>query len=448
VSDVEVPLAEVEEDCFLGVLPSSIATVSAGGIPNVTSLSVIERVDGEHVALSRQFLNKTLANLAANPLAQSMLISPSTGRQYRLDLEHARTEIQGPLFDRMRTRLDAIASSGGMSNVFRLAAVDVFRVVACRLVPSDLEPTVANRRPVGLRSIEDFSRRIDAADDIDELLSTALNALAGLGYEHSLLLLLDGSGERLYTVASSGFGPTGAGAEVNVGEGLIGMVARRRVPVRLSNLVRDLGYVEAVGRSMGAGGDDEHTIQLPGLPGARSQLAVPVLARTELLGVLSVQSTTPGRFGNDDESLLALAARQIGASLALMRGSAAAIVSLPAEEPSLPASPPVVVRHYSADDSVFLDNEYLIKGVAGQILWRLLQMYTSDQRVDFSNREMRLDTNIELSEMRDNLDSRLVLLRRRLEDRCDFIRIQRTGRGRYRLALSRPIRLEVANTAN
>jgi hypothetical protein len=131
-----------------------------------------------------------------------------------------------------------------------------------------------------------------------------------------------------------------------------------------------------------------------------------------------------------------------------MRGSAAAIVSLPAEEPSLPASPPVVVRHYSADDSVFLDNEYLIKGVAGQILWRLLQMYTSDQRVDFSNREMRLDTNIELSEMRDNLDSRLVLLRRRLEDRCDFIRIQRTGRGRYRLALTRPIRLEEANRSN
>ena len=447
MNDVVVPLSEMEEDCFLGVLPLSIATVSPEGVPNVTSLSVISRIDEDQVALSRQFLNKTLVNLTVNPHAQTLISSPGTGRQYRLDLVHERTEIQGTLFDRMRTRLEAVASQGGMSGVFRLTAVDIFRVEACRLVASEVEPSALRHSSVSLGSFEDFVRRIETTEDVDELLSTALDALAGLGYEHSLLLLLDASGERLYTVASRGYGLTGAGAEVSVGEGIIGMAARRRMPVRLSNLSRDLGYAAAIRRSLGVGDEGERTIRLPGLPGARSQVAVPLMARNELSGVLSVQSTSPGRFSDDDESMLALAARQIGSSLALLSKTSTAIVSLPADQTSLPTSPPIVVRHYSADDSLFLDNEYLIKGVAGQILWRLLQLYTSEQRVDFSNREIRLDTSIDLSEVRDNLDSRLVLLRRRLEDRCDFIRILRIGRGRYRLAVTRPLLLQEAQTA-
>jgi adenylate cyclase len=97
VSEPEVSLAEIEDDCFLGVLPSSIATVAPDGLPNVTSLSIIERLDAGHVAISRQFFNKTLVNLSRNPRAQVMVSSAGSGRQYRMDLVHERGEIQGPL---------------------------------------------------------------------------------------------------------------------------------------------------------------------------------------------------------------------------------------------------------------------------------------------------------------------------------------------------------------
>ena len=40
----------------------------------------------------------------------------------------------------------------------------------------------------------------------------------------------------------------------------------------------------------------------------------------------------------------------------------------------------IEVKHYQEDDSVFLNNEYLIKGVAGGILWRLLKNHAEQGR--------------------------------------------------------------------
>jgi hypothetical protein len=101
----------------------------------------------------------------------------------------------------------------------------------------------------------------------------------------------------------------------------------------------------------------------------------------------------------------------------------------------------VQVKHYQEDDSLFLDNEYLIKGVAGGILWRLLRNYQEQGRVEFSNREIRLDQTLALPDIKDNLEARLILLRKRLEERCDYLRIEKTSRGRFALHVTRPLTL-------
>jgi len=54
------------------------------------------------------------------------------------------------------------------------------------------------------------------------------------------------------------------------------------------------------------------------------------------------------------------------------------------------------VKHYQSDDSIFVDDAYLIKGIAGRILWKLLRIYDSEQRVQFTNREIRLDESLQL----------------------------------------------------
>jgi hypothetical protein len=99
------------------------------------------------------------------------------------------------------------------------------------------------------------------------------------------------------------------------------------------------------------------------------------------------------------------------------------------------------VKHYCEDDSVFLDNEYLIKGVAGRILWRLLQCYVDEGRVEFSNKELRLDASLDLPDFKDNLEARLILLVRRLEERVDYLKIERTARGRFHLHVTRDLAL-------
>ena len=81
-----------------------------------------------------------------------------------------------------------------------------------------------------------------------------------------------------------------------------------------------------------------------------------------------------------------------------------------------PAARSTRVRFFAVDGSTFLGGDYLIKGVAGRILWSLLGHYTREGRVDFTNKEIRLDPSLELPEFRDNLDSRLILLKRRLDD--------------------------------
>jgi adenylate cyclase len=117
--------------CFDGVIPPVIATCSAEGVPNLTHLSQLYPVDDRHVALSNQFFSKTTANLAENPRASVLVTDSETLDTYRLSLRFERSETSGSLFDELRASIDAIAAMMGATEVFKLRAADVYRVVDC-----------------------------------------------------------------------------------------------------------------------------------------------------------------------------------------------------------------------------------------------------------------------------------------------------------------------------
>lgn len=151
-------------------------------------------------------------------------------------------------------------------------------------------------------------------------------------------------------------------------------------------------------------------------------------------------------FDTGHEAALEVAATLIGSALELERLSGyepdgARVDARPATAPSATLEgAPVTVRFYAPDGSTFLDGEYLVKGVPGRLLWKLLHEAAQGQTA-FTNREVRLDPTLELPAYKDNFESRLTLLRRRLDERNAPFRIEKTGRGRFRLELSAPVEL-------
>lgn len=301
-------------------------------------------------------------------------------------------------------------------------------------------------------ALAELSTRLGRCPDLDTLVSTALRGLADLfGYRNSLLLLLDETGSQLYTIASHGYDTEGIGSEVKVGEGVIGMAADRATPMRVGNLSRMLAYARRVRQSYEQHGLEApgQEIPLPGLTDADSQVAVPAMVLGQLVGVLAIESAQRSAFGPDDEALLVVVATLVASAIeidAANERAAPGVAPPVAAEPATTAAVTTRVKFFAVDGSTFVDGDYLIKGVAGRILWSLLGHYEREGRVEFTNREVRLDPSLELPEFRDNLESRLILLKRRLEERDAAIRIEKTGRGRFRLLVAGGLRLECADT--
>jgi adenylate cyclase len=111
-----------------GFLPPTFATVDARGMPNAIHISQAMVLTDDQVGLSRQFQRKTLVNLERDPRGCLYVTDQDTFDQWRLYLRRIRVDTSGPHFDAMRARIDAIAGMTGMSQVFRLKAVDVFEL--------------------------------------------------------------------------------------------------------------------------------------------------------------------------------------------------------------------------------------------------------------------------------------------------------------------------------
>lgn len=412
---------------------------------HVTYVSEVHYVDPEHVALSFQFFNKTRQNVLANPRATVLVVHPVTAARYRLSLRYLRTETEGPLFESMKAKLAGIASHTGMSGVFRLLGSDLYRVLAIEHVDGQELPAPAPG-PSLLAGVRACARRMGACTELAVLLDETLLALEKrLDIPHAMVLLLDPAEARLYTVASRGYPVSGVGSEIPLGAGVIGVAARERTPIRITHMTSEYAYGQAIRDSAARSGlasKLETEIPLPGLAEPRSQLAVPILFAGQLLGVLYAESAQDGRFGYDHEDALVIVASQLAAALhALQQAPEAQEDAPPARRRTPVKGTPVTIRHYPADHSVFIGEDYLIKGVAGAIFWKLVREHVGQGRTEFTNRELRLDPSIPLPALCENLEARLILLQRRLTERFPFLRIEKTGRGRFRLHVSRPIRL-------
>ncbi|GEO84262.1 MULTISPECIES: GAF domain-containing protein [Alphaproteobacteria] len=430
-------------DAFEGVIPSVIATTDQEGMPNVSYLSHVYYIDDGHVALSNQFFSKTAANVQANGLATVMVVDGRTGQQYILDLAFECSETQGEIFERITTHLDLMSVEQGMAGIMKLKAVDLYRVEDCRAVPAANPLELPQPEGQDLRDHLDLTRQLAAklatATNVEHLLDHALEGLERLfGFTHSMVLVPDDERMQLTTIASRGYDRFGFGSEVPVGGGVIGMAAATRRPVRISDLRRSRRYVHAVGAASGISGSDP--LPLPALAAPLSQLAIPMVAQDRLAGVLFVESEQSFAFRHRDEEALAILAGHLALAITLAGQERDRPDSEVEDEPSTtetmtPLPGTLRIRFYPRDGSIFVDNDYLIRGVPGRLLKHFIEEHAASGRQEFLNREIRRDRSLQLPDVKDNLETRLILLRRRLEEKGGPIRITRADRGRIRLHL-------------
>ena len=119
---------------FEGLVPATIASASGEGIPNVTYLSQVYYVDRQHLALSRQFFNKTIRNITENPVVCVIAICPLQLRIFKIKMQFQESQTEGDLFDNMKLQLQVIASMQGQADVFNLLAADIYRVISIERV--------------------------------------------------------------------------------------------------------------------------------------------------------------------------------------------------------------------------------------------------------------------------------------------------------------------------
>jgi len=450
--------------CFQGLIPSWLCTCSRDGVPNVAILSHVDYVDPRHVGLSFQFFNKSKRNIAENPKAMVRLYDPDTMQAYALRLRFVRTESEGPTFESMRLRIEAIASYSGLKGIFKLLGADIYEVLSVhaveyesglRVAPSSAkrQASQVERLPFTMRALQEISDRIQQAPTLDCLLDAILETLENIfGFRHSMLLLVSDCPNRLELIASRGYPAGGIGSEVGFGEGIIGMVAEARKPIRIAGILRQMLYANAVAtraRERGLGSTDR-CIPLPGLKDPESQLGIPLLSRGELLGVLCIETDKSYRFHEEDRAYIEVLGGYLAIAIqnALLRertdDSEERVPPNPGRMPS-PAAPALrqrmKVEYYRSEECMLVDGEYLVRSLPAKILWKLLHERNAVRSIEFTNRRLRLDKSLNLPDFKDNLESRLILLRRRLEERCPEIRIVQSGRGRFRLEVAGEVEL-------
>ena len=449
-----IPLQELAS-CFQGIIPAMLFTCSKDGIPNAAFLSHIDYIDPAHVALSFQFFNKSRRNIAENPHAMIRVIDPDTHQGYMLRLTFERSETSGPIFDRMNLRIEAIASYAGLKGIFKLKAADIYKVDAVELVPEEAATKTrwsprARRRPddpvFTMKALQELSQRINTADCLEKLLESILSGIKEyFGFSHSMILLAGEKPRTLVMIASRGYPHGGAGAEVQFGDGIIGVVAEAQQPIRISGLMRGMLHAYAAKkRAEESGWRPQEAVPLPGLENPASQLGVPLVVGGELIGVLCIESETPYRFHEDDKTTIGLLGSYLAVAIQNMQKTEAEVAPAVERVRSTPLKQSGRTReiaYYKSDEVVMVDGDYLIRSLPARIFWKLLQAHEREGRAEFTNRELRLDKSLNLPDFKDNLETRLLLLRRRLDEKADDIRIVPIARGRFVLDIGCTIEL-------
>ena len=146
--------------------------------------------------------------------------------------------------------------------------------------------------------LNEIARELTSILNLDELLGRIAELVRRLiDYQMFSILLLDPSGERLQHRFSLRFNENiHLKHEIPIGRGLVGSAAESRQAVLVPDVTKDARYVEAN-------------------PETRSELAVPLIYKNKVVGVLDLEHTRRGFFTEEHQRTMTTLAAQIAIAI-------------------------------------------------------------------------------------------------------------------------------------
>ena len=141
-----------------------------------------------------------------------------------------------------------------------------------------------------LQALVQVGQELASTTDLNELLDQILLISRRVfHFENAIIRLLNEKDQTLEAVSAYGYTAAAMQQPIRIGQGIMGRVAARKEAILVADVRQVSDYV-------------------PGIPGALSELAVPLLCRDRLIGVFNVESTRADAFAPEDiDPLLTMA---------------------------------------------------------------------------------------------------------------------------------------------
>ncbi len=216
--------------------------------------------------------------------------------------------------------------------------------------PSGLDPINARIEPVDPAYLMKLTDALNTTLDLQTLLNRVSELVrAVINYRIFAIFLLNDRTHELRMRFQIGHTPEVERTRIPVGKGVVGQVALTRQPILLNDVASTEYYISAN-------------------PAVRSELAVPLIAKNRLIGVMDLESEETGYFRPEHEQLLTVTASRIAQAIENARLYARV---------SRQAQTLQVLNEISVELASILDLNPLLERI-GQLLRRLIdyQMFT------------------------------------------------------------------------
>jgi phosphoserine phosphatase RsbU/P len=244
-------------------------------------------------------LGEGITGLAGQSRETMLVNDVRSNPNYLPALDAVRSELAAPMIARGRL-VGVIDLQSTALNAYSEYDKMLVRLLASR-VASSIDNARLYRRVDSqhrtMRTLARFSQEFSSILDLDELLRKLAEIIRALiDYDAFSILLVDESQQLLRHSFSMRYDEEVTPAAIPIAEGITGAAARLRQPIRIEDTAADPRYIAA------------H-------PNIRSEVAVPLLLRDRVIGVLDVESARLNNFTLEHVRTLTLLAPTIASAL-------------------------------------------------------------------------------------------------------------------------------------